>query len=191
MSPFSNYLQLGYEHIVSFAAMDHILFLVVLMAVFQSRHWLRLIGAVTSFTLGHSITLSLGALEVIRVDAALIEFLIPLTILLTALNNLSKKGQQTSGRRIYWIAGVFGLIHGLGFSNYYRMLVMGEEGYWRALIPFNLGVELGQLLVVSVVLLFMVIYEVAFNRKSRDWNIFFSGAGFGLSTVMCLETWPF
>lgn len=191
MQTFSTYLRLGYEHIMSVQAMDHILFVVVLMAVYQSRNWLRVVAAVTFFTIGHSLTLSLGALDVIKIDKGIIEFLIPLTILLTALYNLTKSGQNQNNKSKVWIAGVFGLIHGLGFSNYYDMLVMGDSNYWQALLPFNLGIELAQLLLVAITLLLMGIYSFMLNRKIRDWNLFVSGAGFGLALIMCLENWPF
>jgi hypothetical protein len=191
MSAFSNYLRLGYEHIVSFDALDHIIFLIALMAVYQPKNWLSIIGAVSFFTLGHSLTLSLGALNLVQIDKSLIEFLIPATIVATALFNLTKAGQNPKSKGKYWIAGIFGLIHGLGFSNYYDMLVMGEGNYWEALLPFNLGVELGQLAVVAVLLISAIIYSFVLNKKQRDWNIFISGAAFGLSFIMCIETWPF
>lgn len=191
MSAFSNYLKLGYEHIVSYQALDHILFIVVLMAVFQLKNWVRIIYAVTWFTLGHSLTLTFSAFEFVEIDKSLIEFLIPATILLTALLNLTKAGQNQKGVGKYWLAGIFGLIHGLGFSNYYEMLVLGEGKYWQALLPFNLGIELGQLLVVLVMLILMILYQYILNKKHREWNLFLSGAGFGLSLLMCLESWPF
>lgn len=191
MQTFSNYLRLGYEHIISIEALDHILFVVVLMAVYEVRNWLKVVTAVTFFTIGHSITLSLGALNAISVDKAFIEFLIPLTILLTALFNITKRGQNQKNKSKAWIAGVFGLIHGLGFSNYYDMLVMGDTNYWQALLPFNLGIELAQLLLVLILLALMGVYNFLLNRKIRDWNFFISGAGFGLAFIMCLENWPF
>ena len=191
MSSFNTYLRLGYEHIVNTAALDHMLFIIVLMAVYQPKNWLKVIAAVTFFTVGHSITLTLAALELVKFDQNLIEFLIPLTILFTALFNLTRAGQDQSSRTKYWIAAVFGLIHGLGFANYYDMLTMGESSYWGALLPFNLGVELGQLLIVFIFLILGVICLRIFNMKHQSWNIFFSGAGFGLSLLMVFETWPF
>lgn len=190
MQTFSTYLRLGYEHIMSLQALDHILFVVVLMAVYQTRSWLRIITAITFFTIGHSITLSLGAFNIVNINKGLIEFLIPLTILLTALYNLTKPGQNQKSSTKAWIAGVFGLIHGLGFSNYYDMLVMGDQNYWEALLPFNLGIELAQLLLVAITLVLMGIYNFMLNRKIRDWNLFVSGAGFGLSLWLCLQAWP-
>jgi hypothetical protein len=191
MSPFSNYLTLGYEHIASLDATDHIVFIVALVATFQLKNWLKIIIAVTFFTLGHSISLTLGALNFIKVESALIEFLIPATILFTALFNLSKAGQNQGSKSKNWLALLFGVIHGLGFSNYYSVLVVGNASYWEALLPFNLGVELGQLAVVAVLLLVLVVYEFILNKKHRDWNLFISGAAFGLALLMCIENWPF
>lgn len=191
MSAFNTYLRLGYEHIVNTAALDHILFVIVLMAVYQPKSWLKVIAAVTFFTVGHSITLTLAALKLVHFDHNLIEFLIPLTILFTALFNLTKAGQDQTSKAKYWIAGIFGLIHGLGFANYYGMLTMGESSYWSALLPFNLGVELGQLLIVFLFLILGIICLQILNMKHQSWNTFFSGAGFGLSFIMVIETWPF
>ena len=141
----------------------------------------------TFFTIGHSITLTLAALKLVHFDQSLIEFLIPVTILATALFNLTKAGQDQTSKTKYWIAGVFGLIHGLGFANYYGMLTMGESSYWSALLPFNLGVELGQLLIVFLFLILGIVCLQIFNMKHQSWNIFFSGAGFGLSLMMVIE----
>jgi hypothetical protein len=191
MHPFTNYLRLGYEHIISLAALDHILFLIALMAIYQTKNWLKIVIAVSFFTIGHSITLSLGALEMVKIDQGLIEFMIPLTIVITALLNLSKFGQNQKSNFKYWISLFFGLIHGLGFSNYYDMLVMGESNYWQALLPFNLGIEIAQLVVVAVMLFIMSIYSFILNKKIRDWNLFISGGAFGLAVIMCIENWPF
>ncbi len=191
MSPFTNYLTLGYEHIVSFSALDHILFLIALMATYQLKHWLKVIIAVSFFTIGHSVSLTLGALDIVTVESELIEFLIPVTIVFTALFNLSKAGQNQKSSSKNWLALLFGIIHGLGFSNYYDMLVMGTKNYWEALLPFNLGVELGQLAVVAALLIALVVYEFILNKKPREWNLFISGAAFALALIMCIETWPF
>jgi len=191
MHPFTNYLRLGYEHIISLAALDHILFLIALMAIYQTKNWLKIVIAVSFFTIGHSITLSLGALEMVKIDQGLIEFMIPLTIVITALLNLSKFGQNQKSNFKYWISLFFGLIHGLGFSNYYDMLVMGESNYWQALLPFNLGIEIAQLVVVAVMLFIMSVYSFILNKKIRDWNLFISGGAFGLAVIMCIENWPF
>ncbi len=191
MSAFNNYLQLGYEHIVNANALDHLVFIVALVAAYQPKSWLRVILAASFFTLGHSLTLTLSAFDLVEFDKSLIEFLIPVTILLTALFNLTKAGQQENAKSKYWIAGIFGLIHGLGFANYYSMLTLGEINYWSALLPFNLGVELGQLVIVFVFLILMVIFQTMFRVKPHSWNLFFSGGAFSIAFWMCIETWPF
>lgn len=191
MSSFNTYLRLGYEHIVNASALDHIVFIIALMAVYQPKNWLRIILAITFFTLGHTITLTLSAFDLVRFDKSLIEFLIPVTIGVTALFNLTKAGQDQTSKTKYWIAGIFGLIHGLGFANYYSMLTLGENRYWNALLPFNLGVELGQLLIVFIILIVMVIFQLIMNVKHQSWNLFFSGAAFALALLFCLNTWPF
>lgn len=190
MNDFKGYLLLGYEHIVNIAALDHILFIIAFMAPFQTKNWVKILVGLSLFTLGHSITLSLAALDVVTVNKAWVEFLIPLTIVLTALLNLTKLGQDPKTKIKPWIALLFGLIHGLGFSNYYEMLVMGENKYWSALIPFNLGIELGQLVIGLILLLAMVVHQYMLNKKARDWNLFVSGIAFGLALIMCLEQWP-
>lgn len=191
MSSFNTYLRLGYEHIVSANALDHISFIIALMAVYQPKNWLRIILAITFFTLGHSISLTLSALHLVKVEKNLIEFLIPVTILITALFNLTKAGQDQSSKAKYWLAGVFGIIHGLGFASYYNMLILGENRYWGALLPFNLGVELGQLVIVFIVLLLMIIFQNIFNVRHQSWNLFFSGSAFGLAVYLALGAWPF
>lgn len=192
MNDFKGYLLLGYEHIVNLAALDHILFIIAFMAPYMTKHWVKILIGLSLFTLGHSITLSLSALDFIKVNKAWVEFLIPLTIVITALLNLTKAGQDPKNKLKTWIALLFGLIHGLGFSNYYQMLVLGEgKGqYWTALIPFNLGIELGQLLIGTVLLLAMVVHQYMLNKKAKDWNLFVSGVAFGLALIMCIRQWP-
>lgn len=188
MSTFNTYLRLGYEHIMNFDALDHLIFIVVLLAAHRPRHWLKMLIAVTLFAVGHSVSLTLASFNLISVDKQLIEFLIPVTILLTALFNLTKFGSNSDSKTKYWISILFGIIHGLGFSNYYEMLVLGENRYWSALLPFNLGIELGQLLIFVILLVLAFIGQSILNIKQRDWNIFFSGIGFGLALVMAIET---
>lgn len=191
MNNFNNYLALGYEHIVDVGALDHILFLVALVAVYQVKNWLRFLLAVTFFAIGHSVTLALGTFKIVEIDSAVIEFLIPVTIVIVALYNIAQGSPKprTSGRN--WLAGGFGLIHGLGFSNSYQMLVMGDQNVWQAMLPFNLGIELGLLLVAVILIIALFIYQIIFNKKVRDWNLFFSGVAFGLALIMCFENWPF
>lgn len=190
MKHFSTFFELGYEHIVSLAALDHILFIMVLMAAYAPKKWLKILVLISLFTLGHTAALIFSGLNLVKINSAWIEFLIPLTIVITALYNLSKAGQQPKGKAKNWIALVFGIIHGLGFSNYFLILIAGTMEYWNAIIPFTLGVEVGQLVIALAFLLLMVIFQVLMRKKQRDWNFFFSGAAFGLALMMCVEKWP-
>ncbi|HBF18854.1 MAG: HupE / UreJ protein [Owenweeksia sp.] len=190
MSSFSTYLRLGYEHILSLSALDHILFVIVLMAAYHTKHWLRIVIAVSLFTVGHSLSLILSSYNVVSLDKQLVEFLIPLTIVLTAVYNLTKSGQQAQGNVKYGMALIFGLIHGFGFSSYISMLMMGDGDLWSVMLPFNLGIELGQLVIVLATFVVMLIMLTFMRRKPRDWNFFVSGMAFGLSVVMCIENWP-
>jgi hypothetical protein len=190
MSTFNTYLRLGYEHILNISALDHVLFIIVLLAVYQPKHWLKMLIAVSLFTLGHSLSLTLASVGAISVDKKLTEFLIPLTIVFTAALNLSKYGPNPQSKGKYWISILFGIIHGLGFSTYYELLVLGEGNYWEALLPFNLGIELGQLIIFVSFLVLTFLGQTIFNIKQRDWTIFFSGLGFGLALLMAIQNIP-
>jgi len=190
MNTFDIYLRLGYEHILDVNGLDHILFVIALLAVYQPKSWLKMLAAVTFFTLGHSLTLTLSAFDLVDFDKTWIEFLIPVTIVMTSLYNLSSRGQSQTGASKNYIAALFGLIHGLGFGNYYSMLTLGEINYWKALLPFNLGVEIGQIVVVIALLVLMVIFQIIINVRQQLWVLFVSGATFGISLLMCIENFP-
>jgi len=152
-SMFEIYLDMGFKHISDINAYDHILFLVALCAIYRLSEWKKILILVTAFTIGHSITLALAAFEIITFPAKYIEFLIPITILITSLYNIFSKPPKSSlssSRSIninYLFALFFGLIHGMGFSNFLRSLLMPgqEKDLVPQLLAFNIGVELGQL----------------------------------------------
>ena len=150
---FGTYLQLGFEHILDLNGYDHLLFLVALCAVFPPSAWRKVVVLVTAFTIGHCLTLALSGLNVINPPSDLIEFLIPLTIFITAIYNISSSRHSKSFDKVqYGIVGVFGLIHGMGFSNYFKALLGNEGEVVKALLAFNIGVELGQLVIIAVIL---------------------------------------
>jgi len=150
---FSNFLtfgQLGFRHIVDISAMDHILFLLALAAIYRPRDWRDAMWVVTAFTIGHSITLVLAVTGLVTLPSALIEFLIPITILITALENIlvSDRGRAWwSGHYRPIFAGVFGLVHGAGFANYLKALFVDHIAV--PLLGFNLGIEAGQVVVLT------------------------------------------
>ena len=190
MHPFEFYLKLGFEHIADMAAYDHILFLVALCAVYRMEQWRRILFLVTAFTIGHSITLVLVSLDVFFIPSHIIKFLIPLTIFLTALHNVissDKAGKRLKIKQNYAMALFFGLIHGMDFSNYFKALIMDPSDIFVPLLGFNIGIELGQLLIVFFIVGIAFLFLNVFKVKHREWNLFVSGAAAGMSFLSMLE----
>jgi hypothetical protein len=155
MQDFTFYFKLGTEHILTLDALDHILFVAALCLRYLWQDWKKVVVLVTAFTIGHSLTLALSALGYIQVNSSWIEFLIPLTIAATCVNNMYQKqhtGQKKLVSLIYIFALFFGLIHGLAFAGQF-MSLEGKEGLVAHLLAFNLGIEVAQLLIVLVILL--------------------------------------
>lgn len=149
MSEFLAFVQLGFRHIVDISAMDHILFLIALAAIYRFRDARSALWVVTAFTIGHSITLALAVTGVLDLPSALIEFLIPVTIVITGIENLVVSDRTRApwgGRYRPVFAGVFGLVHGAGFANYLRALFV--ERIATPLFGFNVGIEVGQVVVL-------------------------------------------
>lgn len=190
MSEFALYFDLGKEHILDTNGYDHILFVVALCVVYSLREWKKVLILVTAFTLGHSITLALSTLEIITVKAALIEFLIPVTILITAASNIAAKtNTPTDGsmRLNYAYAAFFGLIHGLGFSNYLKSILGRDETIVTQLLAFNLGLELGQIIIVAIFLIAGFILVDVFGVNRRDWKLVVSSAVAGMALILIKE----
>jgi len=195
LSEFQVFLRLGFEHIADIRGYDHILFIVALCAGYEPRHWRKLLILVTAFTVGHSITLALATLRLITINNALVEFLIPLTIFITAVMNIVGSSPAEDGlvegkrARVakYLLALGFGLIHGLGFSNFLRALLGGEEGIALPLFAFNVGLELGQICIVLAVLV-LTFFVVRLARMRRhDWILVLSGATAGVALTLIVE----
>lgn len=191
MQDFPLYFQLGWQHILDWQGYDHILFVMVLCGTYAVTDWKKVLVLVTAFTIGHSVTLALSVFEVITVNTALIEFLIPLTILITATSNIWSKRQKPKGQKFkYTMALSFGLVHGLGFSNYLKSLLGKSSSITAELFAFNIGLEFGQLLIVAATLILSFILIWVVKIKRWDWNFFLSSAIFGISLVMAAERFP-
>jgi hypothetical protein len=193
MSLFELYFKLGLQHIADLKGYDHILFILTLCAVYSLKEWKRILVLITAFTIGHSLTLALATLDLIRVDGDLIEFLIPLTIFITALANLMARKQQVSMLHHYSKYGAalfFGLIHGLGFSNYLRSLLGAERGLALPLFSFNVGIEVGQIIIVSLIMVLTKVMVDLLGMPKREWHVLLSGAGLGISLVLMIERFP-
>lgn len=190
MSTFGLYFRLGMDHILDTKGFDHILFLLALLAVYEMRHWKSLLWLLTAFTLGHSLTLALSALNLIRVDAALVELLIAITIGITAIQNLflDKPDKKVNPYK-YGLAAFFGLIHGLGFSGYFKQLLGTETSILMPLFSFNIGIEAAQILFALGVILLHGLLTGALGVKPREWNLFVSGGAFMVALTLVLERW--
>ncbi len=188
MQDFWVYFELGLQHILDLSGYDHILFVIALCCTYFISDWRKVVILVTAFTIGHSLTLALSVFNLIRVDTALIEFLIPITIVITALSNIVKRRKRTNTDWLtYGYALFFGLIHGMGFSNYLRSLLGRENSITGPLFAFNVGLELGQLAIVLVVLVVAFLCTSIFPVSKRNWTFFLSSAVFGIALVMALE----
>ncbi|GAA4310522.1 HupE/UreJ family protein [Mucilaginibacter gynuensis] len=186
------YFKLGWEHIISADALDHQLFILALVAVYSFSNIKQVLILVTAFTIGHSLTLVLSVLDIIRFSSKWVEFLIPCTIFITALNNLfSVNAKQGSQKTNYFLALGFGLIHGMGFANAVRIMLAKDQSLGWSLFGFNVGLEAGQIFVVIIILLVAMIATKMFNVKRRDWIFFVSAGVFALTLKMALERLPF
>jgi len=190
MHPFNFYVTLGFKHISDLAAYDHMLFLVALCAIYKIQQWKKILILVTAFTIGHSVTLILASLDMVTIPSNIIEFLIPVTILITAINNVvggSAEEKTSKMKKNYAIALFFGFIHGMGFSNYFKALLMDSSSVALPLLGFNIGIELGQLMVVFIIVGLAYVFLNLLKVKHRDWNVFISGIAAGISILFILE----
>lgn len=185
---FSAYLKLGTDHILDPNGYDHILFVAVLCAMYTIRQWKSVLLLVTAFTVGHTVTLALSSLDVVSIDPGLVEKLIPVTIMVTALANIYyalKTGMKSTHPVLsYIVTAGFGLIHGLGFSNFFKALINPDESVAFPLFAFNCGVEAGQVVIVlAVMLLSWLVTEVA-GLSRKWWTVALSSAGLFMSCYL-------
>ncbi len=172
MSQFWLYFRLGLDHVLDWQAYDHVLFLIVLVASYGFTTWKRVLWLVTLFTLGHTLALFLSVYEIVKVDSGYVEFLIPVTILATAIFDIAtarNKAKNTNYSVLYFTTIFFGLIHGLGFSSYFKMIAAGAESKFLPLVEFALGIEAAQLIVVLAVMIIGFILQNVLKVSKRDW----------------------
>jgi hypothetical protein len=185
-----NYFFDGIMHITDVEGYDHMLFLLAMCAPFTFRDWKPVAILATAFTVGHSVSLALAAFDVIRFSSEIIEFLIPITILATsAFNWFSSDSNNRSAYR-YMTAGIFGVIHGMGFSSFFRMISSEGEGFIGQLFLFNLGVEAGQLLILAVILCFIALSGLAIPSIKDKLPKILAGLSFLLAFVLAIEKFP-
>lgn len=192
MSDFWLYFNLGLHHVLDWKAYDHILFLIVLCAAYNFSSWKKILILVTLFTIGHTLSLLLANYNIVSVSSRVIEFLIPITILVTALFNLftSGKGKKTEKIGIYYIVTIFfGLIHGMGFASFFAALE--TENSILPLLEFALGIEAAQIIVVIIFLILAFIFQTIFRFNKRDWVLVVSSLVIGMTIPMLIENWIF
>ncbi|WP_224999942.1 HupE/UreJ family protein [Cesiribacter sp. SM1] len=192
MSTFQMYFQLGVGHILNFRALDHILFILALSALYTLRDWRKVLILVTAFTLGHSVTLALSAFDVFRANAAWVEFLIPVTILITAASNVFRRQPDFSSPASkihlnYFYAFTFGLIHGLGLARELVAMVGRRASVVEPLLAYNLGIELGQVVIVLFFLLVAGLIVVVAGVSKREWTLGVSATIVGMAFMLMLQ----
>lgn len=191
MGDFGFYFGIGWEHIISPDALDHILFITALTAIYAAQEWKHVLILVTAFTIGHSLTLFLSVTDVIRFPDAWVEFLIPLTIVITAFSNFFQKSFSSKAVRLnYYFALFFGFIHGMGFANTIRFMLSEEQNLGTSLLAFNLGLEAGQIVVVAVLMFLCWLFVNKFRLNRRWWVWTLSGFVFIYAMIMTIERIP-
>lgn len=185
------YLELGYEHILDIKAYDHILFVLSLCAMYQLKDWKKLLILVSAFTIGHSLTLALTSLKMIIISSQLVEFLIPITIIISCIFNFFEKENNFLNKAKYILILLFGFIHGMGFANYLQALLGDEESILMPILSFNVGLEFGQILIVFFTLLFSELLIRYLKVPKYEWNLVFSSIIIGLSISLVNQNWIF
>jgi len=192
MSQFWIYFQIGLKHVLDIHAYDHVLFLIALTVPYTFKDWKRILLLVTVFTVGHTLALVLSVFGIIAVKVNIVEFLIPITILITALYHLFTAGKATKNdglNLVFFVTLFFGIIHGLGFSNYFNNILGGTAT--SKLLPlgeFALGIETAQIIVVFVVLVISYIVQTVFRFSKRDWALVMSAFIVGVVIPMIIDS---
>ncbi len=191
MISFVFYFSLGWQHIISFDALDHQLFILALIVSYTVKEWKQLLILITAFTIGHSVTLALSTLDILTVPSDLVEFLIPCTIFITAAVNILKPKYSHGSIQVnYAFAVFFGLIHGLGFANALKFMLANDESLGWSLLSFNLGLEAGQVAVVIILLLLAHLFIVYLKLNRRHWIVCISALVLIISLKMAVERFP-
>ena len=183
------YFTLGLRHVLDILAYDHVLFIIVLTIIYNFNQWKKVVWLVTFFTIGHSLTLALAAFNLLKIPLEIIEFLIPVTICITGLFNIFKISRDSVRKEqsMVFFALIFGLIHGLGFSNYFRGIIGIEDDKILPLIEFALGIEAAQIVIVLCILILGMLLQNFFKVSKRDWVLVGSSIVIGIALPMVIN----
>jgi hypothetical protein len=191
MTDFMFYFDIGWHHIISWNAADHLLFILALSAIYLFKNWKEVLILVTAFTIGHSLTLALSVYDILKINNNWVEFLIPVTIITTTIFNFYQKDFSPSSLKLnYFLALFFGLIHGLGFANAVRFMLAKSQGIGLPLFAFNIGIEAGQIIVVFVILLTSFLFVNKFHLRRTYWVNILSITAFSFASYMAIKRWP-
>lgn len=186
------FFKLGFFHILDWSAHDHILFLIVLIAAYTMHEWKRILRWITLFTIGHTVALLLSANDVMQIDTTWVAFLIPLIILITACYAIFSGGKKIRNEKInipVFMSTFFGVVHGLGFSDYFTQISGTKEASFLSIIEFGIGVEIAQILVAIGVLVLAFIFQSVLRFSKRDWVLVISSIIIGLTLPILSENW--
>jgi hypothetical protein len=192
MDEFWIYLKLGLTHVLDVNAYDHVLYLIALVASYDFYRWKRVLWLVTVFTIGHTLSLVLAGYDILQVNMEWVEFLIPVSIIIASMYNLTIAGRRNQDNKkwlLYMVTLFFGLVHGFGFSSYFQMLAAKKDQIFTMLIEFALGIELAQVIVVLMVLIIGFIAKRAFRVAKRDWILVTSSLVIGMALPILFEKW--
>ena len=191
MSDFWIYFNIGLKHVLNLFAYDHVLFLLALTVPYEFKSWKRILILISLFTLGHTMALMLSVFNIVTVKANIVEFLIPITILITALYNIIVSGKSSKKDSISFVGIItvfFGIIHGLGFSNYFNSILSGKPtDKLLPLFEFAIGIEAAQIIVVLAALLLAYMTQTLFKFSKRDWTLTISAFIVGVVIPMILQ----
>jgi hypothetical protein len=192
MDNFIFFLKQGLFHILDWNAYDHILFLIALTVVYDFKNLKKVIWLISAFTVGHTLTLILSSYHIISVSSKWVEFLIALTILITALVNIfyvKNTTKQTKTNINLVFALFFGLIHGLAFSGYFKMLIGSSHNKLIPLLEFALGIEIAQIIIILLVLILGFVFQTIFRFSKRDWILVISSIVIGVILPILKRTY--